>query len=55
LRVGGDEVFEVVWRKHYAFSLLAAADIDVANVASPDVGAQRLLGHTEAAASLGGG
>jgi hypothetical protein len=53
--MGGDEVFEVARREHYALALLAAADIDVANVAGPDVGAQRLLGHAEAAGGLGWG
>ena len=53
--MGGDEAFEVVRREHYALALLAAADIDVPNVAGPDVGAQRLHGHAEAAGGLGGG
>ena len=53
--MGGDEVFEVARREPYALALLATADIDVANVASPDVAAKRLLRHAEAAGSLGGG
>ena len=53
--MGGDEAFEVVRREHYALALLAAANIDVPNVAGPDVGAQRLHGHAEAARGLGGG
>jgi hypothetical protein len=53
--MGGDEAFEVVRREHYALALLAAANIDVPNVADPDVGAQRLHGHAEAAGGLGGG
>jgi hypothetical protein len=53
--MGGDEVFEVMRREHYALALLAAADIDVANIAGPDVGAQRFHRHAEAASGLGGG